>query len=394
MGSMGPINCCEDKSCVSRAVRVRTWRNSLASSCVLAPDIGRLGSALFMDIVVITPARPASRSGNRTTALRWAKILRRLGHGVRIANEYYGTPADLMIALHAWRSAGAVRRFRARHPDRPLIVALSGTDVYGYLDRDPRRTLRSLEIADRLVALQDLARRRLPPKLRGKLRIIHQSAPDLPGRGGASSRRFDVAVVAHLRAVKDPLRAAKAARLVPAASRLRIVHVGGADNTQWAARAEAEMRSNPRYVWRGEVPPAAVRRLLRRVRALGLSSRSEGGANVVSEAAAAGVPVLASRIDGSVGLLGRGYAGYFPVGDTAALARLLCRIEAEPRFLERLRAAVVRRRDLFSPQRERDAWKALLAELAPKTKETRGDFRTGNRHGRSLGAVDRVRAER
>ena len=319
-----------------------------------------------MDIVVITPARPSSRSGNRATALRWAKILRRLGHSVRLAREYDARPADLMVALHAWRSAGAVRRFRALYRDWPLIVGLSGTDVYEYIDRDPRRTLRSLEAADRLVALQDLARHRLPRRLHRKLRIIHQSAPDLPRcprRSAASPRRFDVAVVAHLRNVKDPLRAASAARLLPAASRVRIVHVGGADGAQWAARAQAEMRRNPRYVWRGEVSGAHVRRLLGRVQALVLSSRSEGGANVISEAVVAGVPVLASRIDGSVGLLGRDYPGYFPVGDTAALARLLARIEAEPRFLARLRAAVARRRDLFSPERELAAWKALLDEL-------------------------------
>jgi putative glycosyltransferase (TIGR04348 family) len=316
-----------------------------------------------MNIVVITPTRPSSRSGNRTTALRWARMFRHLGHSARLASEYDGTPADLMVALHAWRSADAVGRFRALHPDRPLIVALSGTDLYEYIDRDPQPTLRSLESADRLVALQDLARRRIPPRFRGKLRIIHQSAAPLPRRRANSSRAFEVAVVAHLRKVKDPLRAAKAVRLVPAASRLRIVHVGGADTAQWAERARAEMHDNRRYVWRGEVSGAAVRRLLGRARALVLSSLSEGGANVVSEAVAAGVPVLASRIDGSVGLLGRDYPGYFPVGDTAALARLLRRIEAEPDFLARLRAAVARRRDLFRPAQELAAWKTLIEEL-------------------------------
>jgi putative glycosyltransferase (TIGR04348 family) len=350
---------------VSPWVRERVCSSSLASSAALAPDVGRFGSALFMDIVVITPARPASRSGNRTTAVRWVEMFRRLGHSARIATEYDGTPADLMVALHAWRSAGAVDRFRALHPDRPLIVALSGTDLYEYIDRDPQPTLRSLESADRLVALQDLARRRIPPRLRSKLRIIHQSAPPLPRRAAPQSRSFDVAVIAHLRKVKDPLRAAKAARRMPGASRLRIVHIGGADTARWAERARAEMQANPRYVWRGEVSRAAVRRVLGRARALVLSSVSEGGANVVSEAAAAGVPVLASKIDGSVGLLGSDYPGYFPVGDTAALARLLHRIETEPRFLGRLRAEVARRGDLFKPAREIAAWKTLLEELAP-----------------------------
>ena len=39
-----------------------------------------------------------------------------------------------MIALHAWGSSDSIRNFRERYPDRPLIVALSGTDIYYYLE--------------------------------------------------------------------------------------------------------------------------------------------------------------------------------------------------------------------------------------------------------------------
>jgi putative glycosyltransferase (TIGR04348 family) len=314
-----------------------------------------------MNIILITPARPSSRSGNRTTALRWARILRELGHRVRVAAEYRGSAADLMIALHAWRSADAIRGFRALHPDRPLIVALAGTDIYDYIDRDPERTLHSLELADRLVGLQELARRRLPRRYQRKFCVILQSAPPLARRADGHSRSFDVAVIAQLRDVKDPLRTAKAARLLPNDSRIRVIHLGPAETAQWADRANAEMRANPRYTWRGAKPGAEVRRLLARAKALVLSSLSEGGANVISESIAAGVPVLASRIDGSVGLLGRDYPGYFPVGDTAALARLLRRIEVDPVFLARLRAALARRAPSFTPRREKAAWKSLLA---------------------------------
>jgi putative glycosyltransferase (TIGR04348 family) len=335
----------------------------MANSPALAPLVGRFVSVVSMDIVVITPARPASRSGNRTTALRWARILRGLGHRVRVANDYDGRPADLMIALHAWRSADAISRFRQRHPDRPLIVALSGTDLYEYLDRDPETTLRSLRCADRLVALQDIARQRLPDGFHAKLRVIHQSAVPVARQAAASNGDFEVAVIAHLREVKDPLRAAVAARRLPARSRIRVVHLGGALTPEWAAKATAEMEANPRYVWRGEVPRADVQRLLGRVQAMVLSSRSEGGANVISEAAVAGVPVLASRIDGTVGLLGPDYPGYFPVGDTAALAQLLNRIEADAGFLAQLKQAVARTSALFRPEREIQAWKELLEEL-------------------------------
>jgi glycosyltransferase involved in cell wall biosynthesis len=124
------------------------------------------------------------------------------------------------------------------------------------------------------------------------------------------------------------------------------------------------MKTNPRYRWRGDVPAAAVRRLLARSHAMVISSLSEGGANVISEAAAAGVPVLASRVDGNVGLLGSDYPGYFPAGDTQALARLLRRLEREPRFVARLGKALARRAPLFRPAREVAAWRKLLAGIS------------------------------
>jgi putative glycosyltransferase (TIGR04348 family) len=300
--------------------------------------------------------------------MRWARILRQLGHRVHIADRYSGTAAELMIALHAWRSADSIRAFRDLHPDRPLIVGLSGTDIYDYIDRDPAPVLRSLASADRLVALQELARERVPGRFRDKVRVVHQSA--VPLRRSRLERRggFDVAVIGHLREVKDPFRAAEAARRLPKNSRIRIVHLGAAETPRWMAMAKAEMKRNPRYIWRGDRPRGEVERLLGRARAMVLSSLSEGGANVISEAVAAGLPVLASRIDGSVGLLGRDYPGYFPVGDTAALAQLLYRLETNPDFLARLRRATARRALLFRPAREKAAWQALIREIAPKSR--------------------------
>ncbi|MFO0981072.1 MAG: glycosyltransferase [Planctomycetota bacterium] len=123
------------------------------------------------------------------------------------------------------------------------------------------------------------------------------------------------------------------------------------------------MRRNRRYRWLGELPRGRALRLLRASHVLVLSSLLEGGANVISEALAAGTPVLASRIPGSVGLLGADYPGYFPAGDTRALAALLARAERDPRFRARLRAACRRRAPLVAPERERAAWRALLEEL-------------------------------
>jgi len=320
-----------------------------------------------MEIVVITPPGPSTRTGNAVAALRWARILRQLGQRVTVAADYGDEPADAMVAIHAWRSAEAVHRFKSRYPERPLILQLSGTDIYQYINEDPEPTQRSLELSDRLVALNSLAWRVVPKRFRKKLRVIFQSAPKPSVPRQPSRRCIDVSVIGHLRDVKDPLRSAEAARLLPPASRVRIVQIGRAYSAEWAAKAKAEMAANPRYLWRDDVPRAAVQKLLRQSHAMVLSSLSEGGANVISEAVVAGVPILASRMDGNVGLLGADYPGYFPVGDTKALARLLQRIEDDPRFLATLRRALVRRARLFRPEHEVAAWRRLLAELSPRS---------------------------
>ena len=314
-------------------------------------------------MLLITPQGPTSRTGNKVAAARWARILRKLGHRVRIRPEDDGNPADLMVAVHAWRSAAAIEQFKTRYAGRPVILQLSGTDIYQYLKTDPIPTLRAMELADRLVALNDLAWRVVPKHLRAHLCVIHQSAtppptPRRPNRGSVT-----VSVIGHLRDVKDPLRAAEASRLLPPESRVRIEQAGRAYTPEWAKRARQEMKTNPRYTWHDDIPASAARRLLARSHAMVISSRSEGGANVISEAAVAGVPILASRIDGNVGLLGADYPGYFAVGNSRALARLLQRIEHDRHFTRELTRAVQRRARLFRPAREIAAWRRLLATL-------------------------------
>lgn len=299
-----------------------------------------------MRIVLITPAPPGSQHGNRITALRWARLIRSLGHRVTVLQRYDGRAADLMIAMHARKSYGSIARWRG-----PLVLVLPGTDLYRDLGRSAN-VIRAMKKADRLVVLQPLGTRRLPAWARRKTRVVMQSAVGSKWKSGR-----DVCVIGHLRAVKDPFRAALAARRVPG---IRVVHVGRALTPAMARRARAERKRNPAYRWLGEVPRAAALRLMAHSRALVLSSTMEGGANVLTEAIAGGVPVLASRIDGSVGILGAGYPGYFRVGDTVGLARLLSRDDA---FYARLRRWVLRLRPRFTAARERAAWGRVLAEV-------------------------------
>ncbi len=303
----------------------------------------------------MTPARPGSKSGNRVTALRWRRALSALGHRVRIATELVAGRFDVVVALHAKKSAAAIASATV-----PIVLAMTGTDLYRDIGRSAAAR-RSLERADRIVVLHERGALDLPRHLRSKVRVIEQSAVmPRPRRSG-----FDAVVVGHLRSEKDPFRAALAARVLPPSSRLRVVHLGGALTDSMRVAAEREMTRNPRYLWLGERSPAAAKRAIANARLLVLSSRMEGGANVLSEALIARTPILASRIASSVGVLGASYPGFFPVGDTAALARLLLRAERDSAFYRSLVAASAERRPRFLPARERAAWRALLAELSP-----------------------------
>ena len=312
-----------------------------------------------LDICLITPAPAGSRAGNRVTALRWARILRSLGHRVAIESEYGGRSCDLMVALHAQRSFESVDRFRRQYPGRPLIVALTGTDLYGAIRTDPLAR-QSLEIASRLILLQPLGVVEIPERLRGKANVIYQSVRRPRRMVSPRARVFEVCVLGHLRPVKDPFRTAEASRLLDPSSRVLVVHVGAALGREMEERARAEAKSNPRYRWVGEVPRWRALRILARSRLLVLSSRMEGGANVISEAIAVSTPVLASRIPGSVGLLGEDYPGYFPVENTQALADLLHRAETDGAYYRTLEAWCRRLRPLVDPRRERESWRRLL----------------------------------
>ena len=316
-----------------------------------------------MKINLVTPAPAGSLAGNRVTAIRWERILQDLGHRVTIDPGDELDRCDLLIAMHAQRSGREIRRFRRARPDGPLVVALTGTDLYRDI-QTLRPAQKSLELADWLVLLQPDGIAHLPKDVRHKARVIYQSAQAPRRPATPLSRMFEVAVVGHLRGVKDPFRAAFAARQLPKWSRVRIVQIGRAFNDSADKRARREMDTNRRYRWLGELSHEKATARLARSRLLVISSKMEGAANVASEALAARVPILASHISGLIGLLGEDYPGYFPLGDTRALTALLVRAETDRRFYRRLCTACTKRRPLVNPRRERRSWRELVAEVA------------------------------
>jgi putative glycosyltransferase (TIGR04348 family) len=302
-----------------------------------------------MRIALVTPAGPGTRNGNRHTALRWAAFLRAAGHKVSISTEDLSADADLMLALHARRSHASIRAFPH---EKPLVVALTGTDVYRDI-RTSAEARESLELAHRLIVLQPKAAEELAAKLRRKVRVVVQSSSTTlrhrPVRG-----KFRICVIGHLREEKDPLRIVAA--LPYADADIEVIHLGAALDPKLEPKTV-----DPRYRWLGSVPHATALRWLASSHAMVISSRMEGGANVVCEALRIGVPVLASRISGNLGLLGGSYPGYFRLEDERALARLITRAARNADFYRSLKAYVRKRRPMVAPQAEA---RALLSAIS------------------------------
>ena len=302
-----------------------------------------------------------SNNGNWHTAQRWASFLSNhcdiavLPHWPSVSLQR--TP-QAMVALHARRSAPSIQAWAQACPGKPLIVVLTGTDLYRDIHNDADAQ-QSLALATHLVVLQDAGLAALPEAWRAKARVIYQSAPALkPVR--KSGQRFGVLMVGHLRDEKDPLTFMRAATRDFSAG-LHFEQIGMALAPSFADAARATAECTPRYRWLGGLPRAATRQRIKHAHVLVNCSLMEGGAHVILEAVQSGTPVLASRISGNIGMLGDSYCGYFSPGDDAQLAALVRRCAAETDFLALLQRQCNERAHLFSPLEEKRLVINLLA---------------------------------
>jgi glycosyltransferase involved in cell wall biosynthesis len=316
-----------------------------------------------MDVFIAYPEQAGVVTGNFCSALQWAEILVALGHKVESGGSAAGKNAELLIALNAEKMHHEISLFSRNNPGSRIVVILTGTDIYPAVSD---LSMRSMEIADRLVALQANASKVIPDALHEKLTVIVQSVEPSPitGTWEMDPEAFNVALVANLRAVKDPFLAAAAARRLPGQSRTSIRHAGFPLDCGSEERAREESADNLHYEWLGGLTPAESRALISSSDVLLVTSRNEGAGRVIGEAVADGTPIIATRIEGITGLVGDDYGGLFPVGDVSGLAALLARAENDDVFLEELSRSCRELVPLFDPGAEMQAWEELVTTLA------------------------------
>jgi putative glycosyltransferase (TIGR04348 family) len=318
-----------------------------------------------MNIRFLIPATETVRNGNVATGARWRTFFEKLGHRV-ISSASGEEPYELLVVFNAYKHRQAIIDARKRGIAARIVICLTGTDLYRELKDDPGAA-NVLYLADQLVVLQPLAFSELPPALHGKTMVIYQSAVAPPVAPVKAPESFGICVIAHLREVKDPLRTAMAARLLPPESKIRVILVGKALSDGLAAAAAQEAAENPRFRWIGEQPRERTAEILIRSRVLVLSSLLEGGANVVSEAVVSGVPVIATDIPCMRGLLGHDYPGLFPVMDTGSLAGLLLRAESDQKFYAELADRCWRESYKFDPALEEESLKMLIDRVSVRS---------------------------
>jgi len=321
-----------------------------------------------MRLLIITPAPFGSTKGNRITAERWGEFLRELGHDVCIAEELVSQEFDGLIALHATRSHDAIVAFQNQFPGRPVILCLTGTDLHADLQHQSGEAayqcaVASINRATRLVLLEPAGAKLLPNESLSKEVVILQSAIPVTPKPLPKPDCFEISLVGHLRDEKDPFLSARAARLLPVESQIEITHLGAALQEEMEQTANEEMNLNERYRWLNSVSHQRAQEVIARSRLMVLTSKIEGAPSAISEAIVNSVPILATRIPATEGLLGEDYAGLFPIGDVQCLAELMNRAESDDGFLADLQTSINRLAPQFAPSAESATMKALLESV-------------------------------
>jgi glycosyltransferase involved in cell wall biosynthesis len=338
-------------------------------------------------VLIASPFGQKTQTGNWQTARRYADHLQDAGYSATLLAEHDGRQplpsCDVAIVLHARRSREVAAALT--QAATPFAVVLTGTDLYADLQQPDTSAFdtckQTIDEAHLVVTLQSRAAEvlvQILPQTAQKRRVIAQTVPLAdpahwaPIYNANSGAALTWLISGHVRSEKDPLTGlAGFAQAFPRAhladgSPTHLTHVGGARDPSAveALVAAASQLPTGSISLLGARPHEEAVGLMKTHHCLIQPSRVEGGALVISEAAAHRLPVLASRIDGHLGLLGEDYPGYFQVGDPTDLARLMRQFAESAAFRDELRSALIQNTlALTSPALEKSQLKSLIERL-------------------------------
>ncbi len=310
----------------------------------------------LLDVLIYSPYHTDDVAGNTVTAQRLA---RQLGESEEekwavkiITPQDELVQARCLIVLNAWRSRQVIERFQEKNPEASVVIILTGTDInHEKIHDDQWEVRQTMAKVDRLVVLQAEAVKNLPVELKSKCEVILPSVNLPPGlkHQGSEGGQFRVILAGRFRPEKRPELVLAACRDLPSNTELSLEWYGAMTSDQAA-----------HFSWKGEVCQQELWQEIALSDAFLNASSEEGGANAVCEAIALGVPVIASRISGNIGLLGRCYPGYFEEGE---LSSFLEKVSQDRVLYGEMKAAVIERQPLFDDRQESQAWRSLVRAL-------------------------------
>lgn len=281
--------------------------------------------------------------------------------------------------IHAnWSVNGVVAGMVARLRRVPLVTTLRGEDVTRAEQSGVFRWFlaNSINASTRVVTVSEAFQARIVnrfPDSAWKVRLVHNGVGrELLGcraRSG-SSGVLNLVTVGSLIPRKSIATLFRALALLPAPDAVRLVVVGDGPERSGLERLASELGIGASVDFASSVPPGNVIRYLEQADVFVLCSRSEGRPNVVLEAMAAGLGVVATAIDGVTEIVRDGRSGLlFEPGDAEALAGLLERLRNDAGLRTRLAQEArewIRSQNLF--------WDATGEQYAAIYRESLGGY--------------------
>lgn len=267
---------------------------------------------------------------------------------------------------------GYVTGLVARRFDRPHLSCVVGNDVKKYLFSPEKAFLckSGLDNSDRVVFLSndlmELADAVTPVRKKARIILNSVTIPHETWRGPTADGTFTIGcagIFKHAKGLPYLLKALAGLRRAGPAT-LELAGETRAEEVPLLEFWLDRLSLRDAVCLRGVVHHSGMPAWLAGLDAFVLPSVSEGCPNVLMEAMAVGVPCVASRVGATDILVGNGVSGLLvPYGDSNALAGALSGLREDPELAGYLGQAAQERMKLFSPERERGEWSAVLREL-------------------------------